>query len=267
MQGAGVGGSPSVGRHGGGEQGGPEGGLVNVRSWRGRGGGTRLGHCRDRGTWHCGRGSASGRRCGGGGLGLGRGRGRGPWHRGCGAAGGGQCGGGEVGGSRGGAVPDIITAVHTDVVVEAHGELPPLVFIPADQPDLQAAAEHLPDLIDAHLGVALRPAFNPLRLLTHLAARGPDVVIGLHVSAPDPRGGEVHVKPLCPLALGLTAGCALAGGGPSGGRQHQDSWHAGLMVQGGQRAGGGGARCAHCCSRQQLRRGGFHRHRRRGGPP
>ena len=113
---------------------------------------------------------------------------------------------------------DIITAVNTDVVVEAHGERPSLVLVPAHQPCLQAAAEHLPDLVNADLRVVLCPAFNLLWVLAHFATCSPDIVVGLYVSTHDPRGGEVHIKPLCPLALGLTAGRALAGGGPSGGR-------------------------------------------------
>lgn len=79
----------------------------------------------------------------------------------------------------------IVTAEHAHIVVETHVEVPLLVPVPAHQPGLQAAADHLPDLVDAHLGVALRPALDLLRLPAHVAAGGPNVFVGLHVSTCD----------------------------------------------------------------------------------
>lgn len=81
---------------------------------------------------------------------------------------------------------DIITAVNTDVVVEAHGERPSLVLVPAHQPCFQAAVEHLPDLVDADFRVVLCPAFNLLWVLAHFATCSSDIVVGLYVSTRNP---------------------------------------------------------------------------------
>lgn len=79
-----------------------------------------------------------------------------------------------------------LAAERPDVIVEAHVELALLVRVPTDQPCLQAAADHLPDLVDADLGVALCPALYVLGLPAQLAPGGPDVVEGLHVPALHP---------------------------------------------------------------------------------
>lgn len=59
----------------------------------------------------------------------------------------------------------VAAAQHPDVIIEAHVERPLLVLVSADQPVLQAAADHLPDLVEAHLGVALCPALDLLWFL------------------------------------------------------------------------------------------------------
>ena len=111
----------------------------------------------------------------------------------------------------------IVTALHLDLIVEAHGVLFDLVLISAHKPNVKAALKYLSQLVQAPFRVIFSPAFDVLWLVTQCMPSSSDICKRFHVSVLATRARGMHIKPLRPVTVLLAAHCGHGGDGSGGG--------------------------------------------------